>query len=340
MNLEELYLKNCEEIKVYEEKRAREQSAAEHTHINQNVPVFSLNDYAHPYPINIFPHRRGGVTPLHSHEFFEIIYVYQGNAFLTIHDTIHQLSAGDICMLNLQTIHALSVPDDDKSVVFNIIIMPDKLYDIYLKIISKDDLIAKFFLDSLQKPDNTNDCILFHGTISAHNAENNMQKIILEFYAASQYTEIMMSNNFVSLMIELSRWNQTIMQKKQPNLKYTNYVEILRYIENHCENVTLTILSNHFHYSSNYIASLIKNMHGKNFTELLQDIRFTKAANLLATTSLTITDIMEAVGYTNRTWFTCKFYSIYGIYPQDFRKKITVQESCKLFSSADKTGKM
>lgn len=319
MNLEEIYIKGCEDIKAYEKEHAWKQSNCE------QVPVFTLEDYIHPYPINIFPHRRGESSPLHSHEFFEIIYVYQGNAFLNIHDTVQQLSAGDICLLNLQTIHALSVPSDDRSVVFNVVIMPDKLYDIYLRIISEDDLIAKFFLDSLRHPDNKNDHILFHNASSAHNAESNIQKLITEFYAASQYTEIMMSNNFVSLMIELSRWNQSLRQKDPSDLKYANYTEILHYIENHCENITLSVLSKHFHYSANHIAALIKNMYGKNFTGLLQDIRFTKAANLLATTNLTIADIMDAVGYTNRTWFTSKFYSIYGIYPQDFRKKLNAQ---------------
>lgn len=330
MNLEEMYVKSCAEIKAYEEKKKLlEQEHVRKSIAGQSVPVFVLNNsgYLPPqYSINIFPHRRGGETPLHCHEFFEIIYVYQGRAFLNIHGSVHTLSAGDICLLNLQAVHALSVPDDDTSVVFNVVIMPDKLHEIYLEIVSSDDIIAKFFLDSIQKPENKNQYILFHGTVAAHDAEISIQKLISEFYRASEYTEIMMSNNFVSFMIELSRWQLALQEDPQTHLKKANFLEIIRYIENHCADVNLSVLSQRFHYSSNYIALLIKKYSGQNFTSLLQDIRFKKAASLLASTSRTIPDIMETVGYTNRTWFTSRFFTIYGIRPQDFRKKYGSQK--------------
>lgn len=321
MDLEKLYIKNCNEIKQHE----LQNGLLKHNSTVQNkVPKFSLEGYAHPYPINIFPHRRGAQAGFHCHEFFEIVYVYQGTAILNIQEKEFHLSTGAICLLNLQAVHALSVPNDDISVVYNVVIMPDKLQDIYLQIVSSENIVAKFFMDSIRHSKNKTQYILFPQNGQMRDAENSMQKLIKEFYMSSEYTEIMMSNNFVLLMVELSRLKQKMLESNEsPQRK--NFDEIIRYIENHCENIKLSDLSKHFHYSANYIAVLLKQYSGKSFTKLVQDIRLKKMTSLLITTNLTIAEIMYEVGYTNRTWVTAKFHDAFGLYPQDFRNKFKTE---------------
>ena len=57
------------------------------------------------------------------------------------------------------------------------------------------------------------------------------------------------------------------------------------------------------------------------FTELLQNEKLKVAENLLITTSLTMQDIIQEVGYENISYFYIIFKKKYAMTPQMYREK-------------------
>lgn len=60
-----------------------------------------------------------------------------------------------------------------------------------------------------------------------------------------------------------------------------NIIFILKYIELHYATLTLPELSAFFNYSERQLTRILKNYTGKTFSTLIQDIRLSRAAELL-----------------------------------------------------------
>ena len=82
-----------------------------------------------------------------------------------------------------------------------------------------------------------------------------------------------------------------------------NIIFILKYIELHYATLTLPKLSAFFNYSERQLTRILKNYTGKTFSTLIQDIRLSRAAELLKQPTLPVTTVMEEIGYSNITHF-------------------------------------
>lgn len=98
-------------------------------------------------------------------------------------------------------------------------------------------------------------------------------------------------------------------------------VGIVRYMqENLSKEVSLTVLSDKFHLSSQYISQLFKNEVGVNFLAYLTNIRMENAKKLLLSTDLSIADIAEKSGYVDYRVFTKAFKKAEGVTPSQYRR--------------------
>ncbi|MGM9525615.1 MAG: helix-turn-helix domain-containing protein, partial [Peptococcaceae bacterium] len=96
---------------------------------------------------------------------------------------------------------------------------------------------------------------------------------------------------------------------------------ITRYLQEHmAEDVSLTVLAEQFHLSGQYISQLFKNEIGVNFLAYLTNIRMEKAKKLLLSTSMSIGEISEQLGYGDYRVFTKVFKKSEGITPSQYRR--------------------
>lgn len=82
------------------------------------------------------------------------------------------------------------------------------------------------------------------------------------------------------------------------------------------------------------LSRMIKRGTGANFTELLQRKRLSKAVQLLCDTSLSVNDIIAAVGYENNSYFHRVFRERYQLTPKEFQEK----EQCRRPGTPVNTG--
>ena len=103
----------------------------------------------------------------------------------------------------------------------------------------------------------------------------------------------------------------------------TNYLtsQLLEYIRaNYEKPLSLYSIADEFNRSTPYISRLIKQTTGKNFTDLLTDLRIQKARELLKTSSYHVNEISHMVGYPNFRYFSRIFKQQTGMTPNDYRK--------------------
>ena len=87
------------------------------------------------------------------------------------------------------------------------------------------------------------------------------------------------------------------------------------------EEISLNILAEEFHLSSQYISQLFKNEIGVNFLAYLTNIRMEKAKKLLISTALPISEISEQSGYGDYRVFTKAFKKSEGSTPSQYRRE-------------------
>ena len=66
---------------------------------------------------------------------------------------------------------------------------------------------------------------------------------------------------------------------------------------------------------------IVKRLTGKSFTEYKKNYRLQESARLLVETEKEITQIVEDIGFTNRSYFYRIFKEQYGMTPKDYREK-------------------
>jgi YesN/AraC family two-component response regulator len=76
-----------------------------------------------------------------------------------------------------------------------------------------------------------------------------------------------------------------------------------------------------FDYNEKYLSRMIKKRTGKKFKDLVFEKKMEEVTLMLANSSIPIHDIMLHCGFTNETYFYQQFRSVYGVNPNDYRKK-------------------
>ncbi|MGM9605255.1 MAG: helix-turn-helix domain-containing protein [Faecousia sp.] len=98
-------------------------------------------------------------------------------------------------------------------------------------------------------------------------------------------------------------------------------VAITRYLQEHLdEDISLSVLSEEFHLSAQYISQLFKSEIGVNFLAYLTNIRMERAKKLLLSTALSIGEISEQLGFGDYRVFTKVFKKAEGVTPSQYRR--------------------
>ena len=96
---------------------------------------------------------------------------------------------------------------------------------------------------------------------------------------------------------------------------------ILYMLENFRTGITLESAAEHLGLSKAYLSDCFSKQLGVNFKTYLDDIRFSHAKNLLAFTSIPVTEIHERSGFYDYANFTRRFKQKFGCSPGEYRKK-------------------
>lgn len=273
-------------------------------HFHANLP---------PMPL---PPKDLRINPPHSHEFFEMVYVYKGECKIFYADETFTLPPGSLWLMNTRCRHGIDISRENDGFVFNILVRSSTFHSSILNMIGENDLFLNFFLDSFSK-DKEN--YMRFDVEKGETAEFYIFNLISEYYNKDQNSQSILKFMYAALLVELSRKYKSKNLLATEGLK-TEIVDIIAYIGAHAQTVSLKELSEHFHYSASHISRLILFHTGLSFTQYLRRFRLNKSAYLLRHTELTAEKIAEEVGYGQRSSFDKEFKKLYGKTPAAYRR--------------------
>lgn len=89
-----------------------------------------------------------------------------------------------------------------------------------------------------------------------------------------------------------------------------------KYIEeNFCDNITLRDIANHVNVHPGYLSRLYKQKTGVSVTDTITQLRINKAKMLLKDTALMVSEVGQAVGFDDVTYFSYVFRKHTGVAP-------------------------
>lgn len=100
-------------------------------------------------------------------------------------------------------------------------------------------------------------------------------------------------------------------------------VETIReYINNNfAENIRISMFSDKYYFSKEYISRHFKNKYGFGIYEYVLKIRMENAAILLKDDSIKISDVGIKVGFADNNYFSKAFKNYYNLSPSEYRKE-------------------
>ncbi len=268
----------------------------------------------------IFRHDRYSPAFLHSHTFFEMVYVLHGTCENIFSSHTVTMKTGDICIIAPSVTHAISAFSND-CIVFNFVMKSATFKSVFLNSLPNYSALYDFFRKSLYAPNSS--LYLYFKTGKDPVLLDIFDKIVDEHEAKKSYFSSMTNALLTTFFITLLRNHEESMTAVNPSEKKqdSNIVFILKYIETHYNTLTLQELADFFNYSEKQLSRILKNYTGQTFSALVQNMRLSRAAELLKQPTLPISEIMETIGYSNTTHFYKIFKSKFGMTPAEYREK-------------------
>ena len=127
-----------------------------------------------------------------------------------------------------------------------------------------------------------------------------------------------------NLKISLFRQQTALEPEKQEQRPIAG---LTRYVQEHlAEEISLSVLAEQFHLSSQYISQLFKSEIGVNFLAYLTNVRMEQAKKLLLSSDLPIAEVAERSGYGDYRVFTKVFKKSEGITPSQYRREFLAEK--------------
>lgn len=271
--------------------------------------------------IFVIRHPQYALNNIHEHNYFEINYIVSGSASFYFENELHELKAGEICIIAPNSSHNILITSD--SFAFTICIRKSTFDTTFFSLMSRKDLLSYFFRTVLHDSSHKN-YLLFY-TNQNKLLKNHIRRLMVESTKNDIYSNsccISYTNLFFTDL--LRNYSDTV--KFYSYKLDSDFSLLLRYIQNNYKTITLDSISDFFSYSKPYLSTLIKQNTGFNFTELVRRMRLADAVDYLSNSDLKVSEISDLVGYNSADHFSRTFKAVYNMSPNEYRKLNSTKE--------------
>lgn len=256
----------------------------------------------------------------HKHDFFELLFVLEGQCTNSFLSRTIQMLAGDICIMAPNVSHAVSAFSDN-SILLNIVIRRSTFEKSFFGLLESDCILSDFFKRVFYETTSI-PYLLFH-TGNDRALHQYVQEAYEEYGKNRRFKNQMINAFLSSFFIVLFRNHEQNIEipSIQMNSSSENLIYILRYMQSNYTTITLKELSAFSNYSERQLQRLIQKATGSSFRENIQKQKIIKSAELLANSRLSISQICEQTGFESLNNFRKIFYKYYQMTPSVYRKQ-------------------
>ena len=239
-------------------------------------------------------------VPLHTHDFYEIAYVYDGEGIQIINKTSYVVKKGSVIIMqpgDYHTYHSLNGMS----------------------------LFQCMFLKQLQTFKSVPIQITFPSIVqldSYFQLQIEQLFYLLEEELVNQkpFFHIVANNFLADILLLIARNTDNLSSNSQWN-------EVLNYISENLRDVNFQKAVKIFGASESYFCRAFKKEFSVTFKQYVKSLRIQYAKELCQSTKMSISEIYEECGYTNNRSFFTDFMKAVNMTPLQYRKKYAINSS-------------
>ena len=269
-----------------------------------------------PAPVKFNTHHRKNTIHRHDHVYYELMYVYSGEVVHTFDNETVRMTGGDLLIIAPGEYHTVE-PCSEETIAMNVIcekqFMETEMASLLTTCAPVADILSgkqvpqHIFLPSRADANSRSIAeLLISELLDPDIASLNLIKCYLAALINSLYRVYGVNDGHVYLKPESGKGD----------ISY-----IFSYIQNHFATVTLGELARVFGYDNYYLSKVIRKNLGATFIELKHYFCIEEAKRLLKSSSMTVREISEHVGFNNMSYFYKIFAESCGCTPAEYRTK-------------------
>lgn len=264
--------------------------------------------------ITLRPHTRFIHFPEHSHDYVEVVYMCSGQTRHIVNGKELLLKQGELLFLNQRVTHEVCRAGEG-DVAVNFIVLPDFFSNPLAMIGEEETPLRRFLVDCLCGQNSGSGYLHFQVSHVA-SVQNLLENLIRTLLSETPNRRKISQMTMALLLLQLLGCTETLVTEDSDEAAVW---KVLRYVESHYSDGSLTELGEELHYDISWLSREIKGQTGKTYTQLVQEKRLAQAAFLLRNTDRNVADISVAVGYENISYFHRIFSAAYGKSPKHYR---------------------
>ncbi len=270
----------------------------------------------------------------HQHNFFEIMFVLEGEVIQSIENKSYLYNVGQCCILNRNIKHVEEFSGNYEAVFISLtnnflqqMIERDICYgkdgnnqkhfnELY-RLIQENEksnyFTVKEFIDYVPISDSLELIKICKELLNHMMEETKSQKpgyfLIVEG----------LLSRFFSLLADESLFLKTINRLTGKN-EDTIFIKITRVLEENHGKVKREELAEQLNYNDDYLNRIVKKFTGMTLNEYKQIFCLNESRRLLLESDKSISEIIQLLGFSNRSYFYRMFSQKYGMTPKEYRE--------------------
>jgi AraC-like DNA-binding protein/quercetin dioxygenase-like cupin family protein len=274
--------------------------------------------------------KAGNVWPAHYHNYIEILYGISGTHEVILNGKSHSFTKGDLVLINSKEVHQIDSCSQEGGEYFVLRFEPEVIFSnmfhnhLHLK------YVLPFILETSKHQK-----IIKEEIIRDTFIQELLYDISKEFEMRTFGYELAVQNHIGRIFLWILRYfhetstefmksaltDITFIGRLQPSFDYV--------LEHFNEEIKATEVADLCNMSSSYFSRTFNKHMGMNFNEYVNYVRITEAEKLLVSTSLNITEVANAVGFSTTSYFIKLFKAYKNISPKQFRKEFVIMVESK-----------
>ena len=249
---------------------------------------------------------------IHKHSFIEIVYISDGECTQLVDGAEYRAKRGDIIFINCGATHSFDSKEgfSDIEIFFSPKILEDES-------ITPKTAAAFLALSSFNemRADKNGGMISFSGE-ERQEVEHILDAMLREYEKDERVSRTVMESYLNILMIRM----MSAAQGGTEHLADDILKSLKDYIDTHPEEqMTLSTLAAKSYYNPSYLSRVFKKRFDSSPTEYIRQRRIVRAKELLLTTDSTVEEIINLIGFSDRSSFYHSFSKETGITPSEYR---------------------
>ncbi len=261
------------------------------------------------------PHTRFVHFPAHTHNFVEMVYMCAGETTHVIDGTRVTLKQGELLLLAPKAVQEV-LPAGEKDIAVNFIILP-AFFDRALEMLGAEQNRVVDFLVGCLSTETPAVRFLHFDVADVLPIQNLLENLIWTLLHNDLNRRRIRETTMGLLMMQLANHMDRLIGEGSDATRFS--AAVLRYVDERYRDGNLQELADELHMHWSAVSKRITRYFDCTFKDLLQEKRLQKAATRLATTDLSVGDVILSVGYENTSHFHRIFRQKYGVSPREYR---------------------